>query len=128
MVNTKQAIANDERSYKKELFDDVLSRVRKTNIFLTEMEQFEWCRMTEKFEEMRLSSVEMDFSDAPEEFKDALMDHLMEDPVILPSSKKVVDRAIIVRHLLNSQMDPFNRQPLNESQLIPGELSSLNLE
>lgn len=45
---------------------------------------------------------------------------MMNDPVILPSGT-IMDRPIIVRHLLNSQTDPFNRQALTEEQLIPGE-------
>ena len=43
----------------------------------------------------------------------------MEDPVILPGSNKIVDRSIIIRHLLNSKTDPFYRQPLSEELLIP---------
>lgn len=49
------------------------------------------------------------------------MDTLMEDPVILPSGK-VMDRPVIIRHLLNSSTDPFNRQPLSEDMLKPGKL------
>lgn len=52
------------------------------------------------------------------------MDTLMVDPVILPSGV-VMDRSIITRHLLNSQTDPFNRQPLTEDELKPGEISSI---
>ena len=55
---------------------------------------------------------DLDTSDAPDEFLDAMMYTLMEDPVMLPSSKQVVDRATIARHLLSSQTDPFNREPL----------------
>lgn len=43
----------------------------------------------------------------------------MADPVELPSGV-VMDRSIIARHLLNSQTDPFNRQPLTEEELKPG--------
>jgi len=50
------------------------------------------------------------------------MDTLMDDPVTLPSSGKVMDRPVIIRHLLNSQTDPFNRQPLSEDDLTPGNL------
>lgn len=50
---------------------------------------------------------------------DPLMDTLMEDPVLLPSGK-VMDRYVIVRHLLNSSTDPFSRQPLSEEMLLPG--------
>lgn len=46
---------------------------------------------------------------------------LMHDPVILPTSGKIMDRAVIMRHLLNSDTDPFNRQPLTTDMLKPGE-------
>lgn len=46
------------------------------------------------------------------------MDTLMSDPVILPSGT-IMDRAIITRHLLNSNTDPFNRQHLTEDMLVP---------
>ncbi|KAH9377761.1 hypothetical protein HPB48_012176 [Haemaphysalis longicornis] len=60
-----------------------------------------------------------DYADAPDEFRDPLMDTLMEEPVVLPS-RPTVDKATIVRHLLNSSTDPFNRQPLTEDMLRPG--------
>lgn len=63
---------------------------------------------------------EDEYADAPDEFRDPLMDTLMSDPVLLPSGA-VMDRAIITRHLLNSSTDPFNRQPLTEDMLKPGE-------
>lgn len=59
--------------------------------------------------------------DAPDEFKDPLMDTLMTDPVLLPSGQ-IMDRAVIMRHLLNSNTDPFNRQPLTEDMLLPGKI------
>lgn len=55
---------------------------------------------------------------------DALMDTLMKDPVQLPSGN-IVDRHVIVRHLLNSQTDPFNRQPLTEDELIPSKFQDM---
>ena len=50
---------------------------------------------------------------------DPLMDTLMTDPVQLPSGT-IMDKKVILRHLLNSQTDPFNRQPLTEDLLKPG--------
>lgn len=44
----------------------------------------------------------------------------MKDPVILPSSRNIVDRAMIVQHLLSDPTDPFNRDPLTVDDLIPG--------
>lgn len=46
------------------------------------------------------------------------MDTLMKEPVQLPSGV-VVDRPVIVRHLLNSNIDPFSRQPLSLDMLVP---------
>jgi ubiquitin conjugation factor E4 B len=51
-------------------------------------------------------------------FVDPLMDTLMTDPVLLPSGV-VMDRAVIMRHLLNSNTDPFNRQALSADMLVP---------
>jgi ubiquitin conjugation factor E4 B len=44
---------------------------------------------------------------------------LMKDPVMLPSSKNIVDRSAIHRALLSTEQDPFNRQPLKESDVVP---------
>ena len=113
------AIANDERSYSKELFDDAVGRMMKACIKTpTEIEQFQDLRdKVEKIvAEKRMA--EVDYGEIPDEFRDPLMETLMTDPVILPSGI-IMDRPIILRHLLNSQTDPFNRQPLTESQLEP---------
>ncbi|CAF5211047.1 unnamed protein product, partial [Rotaria magnacalcarata] len=47
-----------------------------------------------------------------------LMCTVMTDPVILPSGV-IMDRSVIIKHLLNSSTDPFNRLPLTIEQLIP---------
>jgi len=60
-----------------------------------------------------------DLGEAPDEFLDPLTSEVMEDPVMLPSSKNIVDRDVIVRHLLNEKNDPFNRAPLEVSMLVP---------
>lgn len=56
-------------------------------------------------------------ADAPDEFLDPIMSTLMNDPVVLPSSKVIVDRTTIARHLLSDQTDPFNRSPLTMDQV-----------
>ena len=43
----------------------------------------------------------------------------MVEPVLLPTSKMVVDRCVIAKHLLSDPIDPFNRQPLQMSEVIP---------
>ncbi len=57
----------------------------------------------EQVQVVRVSCVDMDSltEDAPLEFMDPLMDTLMRDPVRLPTSGTIVDRATIAQHLLN---------------------------
>ena len=43
----------------------------------------------------------------------------MKDPVTLPSSRAVVDRATIKSHLLSDSKDPFNRAPLKIEDVVP---------
>lgn len=57
--------------------------------------------------------------DAPIDFMDPLLDTLMKDPVRLPTSGNIVDRATIAQHLLNDEKDPFNRKPLTIEQVEP---------
>lgn len=114
-----KAIADDQRSYSKELFDEVISKMRKAGIKSTiAIEKFRL--LAEKVEEIvtKNARAEIDYGDAPDEFRDPLMDTLMNDPVRLPSGT-IMDRSIILRHLLNSPTDPFNRQHLTENMLEP---------
>ena len=57
-----------------------------------------------------------ELGDVPEEFLDPILNTLMEEPVLLPSGV-AMDRSVIVRHLLNKRIDPFNRQPLDVKDL-----------
>ena len=138
-----QALAADERSFRFELFEEAAVRLERALIkapiqVVTELCQIfisrftflvffflqiaHWRELSAKAQRIVLQNQkrELDFSDAPEEFRDPLMDTLMDDPVLLPSGK-VMDRAVILRHLLNSSTDPFNRQPLTEDMLMPVE-------
>ncbi|XP_043227307.1 ubiquitin conjugation factor E4 B-like [Amphibalanus amphitrite] len=112
------AIANDERSLRPELFRDAVSRLER-NVIKPQPKINAFWALAERSLEIRAKNAQkaVEFSDAPEEFKDPLMDTLMEDPVVLPSGK-VMDRPVITRHLLNSSTDPFNRQPLTEDMLV----------
>jgi ubiquitin conjugation factor E4 B len=44
-----------------------------------------------------------DLGEAPEEFLDPITSEVMLDPVMLPASRNIVDRDVIVRHLLNEK-------------------------
>uniref|UniRef100_A0A2M4B9X5 Ubiquitin conjugation factor E4 B n=2 Tax=Anopheles marajoara TaxID=58244 RepID=A0A2M4B9X5_9DIPT len=113
------ALAADERSFEKHFFEDAAKRVERIGI-RTRPQVDEFRKLIEKASEIYVKNQENadEFADAPDDFKDPLMDTLMTDPVVLPSGT-IMDRAIITRHLLNSSTDPFNRQPLTEDMLVP---------
>ena len=71
----------------------------------------EKARLDEENEELELGEI-------PDEFLDPLMFTLMEDPVILPSSRVSIDRSTIKAHLLSDSTDPFNRVPLKLEDVI----------
>jgi hypothetical protein len=66
----------------------------------------------------RVADESESLGEIPSEFLDPIVDTLMLDPVILPTSGIAIDRPTILRHLLNQSSDPFNRQPLEAEQLI----------
>jgi len=114
-----KAVAGDGRSYRRELFvraaDIAVRRTIKTE---SEMEVFR--AFIERVEEAKATlEAEEDLGEVPEEYLDSLMYTVMRDPVQLPSSKAVVDRATIKSHLLSDTTDPFNRAPLSIDDVIP---------
>ena len=50
----------------------------------------------------------------------------MRDPVILPTSRAILDRSTIKSHLLSDAKDPFNRVPLTIEEVIPSEYYQKN--
>ncbi|XP_050300790.1 ubiquitin conjugation factor E4 A [Anthonomus grandis grandis] len=112
------AISQDGRSYSPELFqlaEDVLIKVGGGPL-LGEIKDIAE-KVARKAEEHKANEEAM--AEAPEHFLDPIMSTLMTDPVQLPSSKQIVDRTTIARHLLSDQSDPFNRSPLSMDQVIP---------
>lgn len=112
------AVSADGRSYTPQLFSqahDVLCRIGRGTLAV------ELQLISDKvLVAGRTHAEEEDIAaDAPEEFLDPIMSHLMTDPVILPSSRLTCDRHTIARHLLSDQTDPFNRQPLNMEEVRP---------
>src|SRR5579862_4433374 len=55
---------------------------------------------------------------------DPLMYTIMENPVILPTSKISIDLSTIKSHLLSDPTDPFNRTPLKIEDVIPSNILS----
>jgi len=114
------SIAADGRSYRPEVFERA-AQIAATRGLLTPAE----CqRFHELVESVAICAKELvaedeELSEAPDEFLDPILATLMQDPVMLPSSRKIVDRSTIVRHLLSDPHDPFNRQPLRIEDVIP---------
>ncbi|XP_011494935.1 PREDICTED: ubiquitin conjugation factor E4 A [Ceratosolen solmsi marchali] len=109
--NFTLAVSQDGRSYSYELFKltiEVLVRIGGVGI-LNDLDMF-----AKKVNQTAIQKKEEEeiLVDAPEEFLDPIMSTLMTDPVVLPSSKTIIDRQTIARHLLSDQTDPFNRSPL----------------
>ncbi|CAH8328041.1 unnamed protein product [Eruca vesicaria subsp. sativa] len=113
------AISSDGRSYNEQLFDagaDVLRRIGEDGRIIQEFMELGTKAKAAASEAM---DAEAALGEIPEEFLDPIQYTLMRDPVILPSSKTTVDRAIIQRHLLSDNHDPFNRAHLTSDMLIP---------
>lgn len=110
------AVSQDGRSYSPKLFEyaeQVLTRIGGGQL-IGEIQELS--TRVQRLEAQQKIDEEA-LVDPPDEFLDPIMSSLMVDPVILPSSKTVVDRSTIARHLLSDQSDPFNRSPLTMDQV-----------
>jgi ubiquitin conjugation factor E4 B len=88
---------------------------------LTPAEVANLTELLERTEKAQKASLDLDtlLDDAPDEFLDPLLLTLMRDPVKLPTSGNTVDRSTIATQLLNNELDPFNRQPLQLKDVVP---------
>lgn len=121
-AGTFQAACAKSGYYTPDLLSKSVKTCRKLGLLVGEsMELFE--KLEENVEEVAksLGDDEEIYEDAPDEFLDPLMSEFMVDPVILPTSNNVVDRATIQQHLLNDPTDPFNRKPLSIDDVVPAE-------
>ncbi|WVF71299.1 hypothetical protein IAT40_006102 [Kwoniella sp. CBS 6097] len=113
-----RAVANDGRSYSKELFEK-FARTLKHRAIMTDAEVAEVVSFTQKVEDMKATISMEDEREIPDEFLDPLLSTLMKDPVILPVSRVVIDRGTIRTVLLSKEVDPFNNVPLKYEDCIP---------
>jgi len=115
-VTFLSSVSSDGRSYSADLFswtETVLIKIGRADLVsgLNEIAVKVAASSSQQAEEDEL------LADAPEEFLCPIMSVLMTEPVLLPSSRKIVDRSTISRHLLSDQSDPFNRSPLSMDQV-----------
>ncbi|GAA5905285.1 hypothetical protein JCM6882_003736 [Rhodosporidiobolus microsporus] len=114
----QQAVAKDGRSYSKELFAKA-ARIARGKALKTEDELKGLEKLVERVEAFRAQEEEDEaMGDVPDEFLDPLTYEIMRDPVLLPSSKTILDRSTIKQHFLSDPTDPFNRQPLKWEDIV----------
>ncbi|SNX83910.1 related to UFD2 - ubiquitin fusion degradation protein [Melanopsichium pennsylvanicum] len=114
------AIAQDGRSYSKAVFEKA-GWIAERYMLKSPPELEAWMGMIGQVEEKRQMEAdeEEDLGEVPDEFLDPLMATVMRDPVLLPTSKIVVDRSTIKAHLLSDSTDPFNRSSLKIDDVVP---------
>lgn len=114
------AIARDGRSYRPANFAAAEEILRaKANRSTSEL--LAWKKLARDIEAAKEAdeAEEEDLGEIPDEFLDPLLATLMTDPVILPTSRSVVDRSTIRQMLLSEERDPFNRAPLKLADVLP---------
>eukprot|EP01132_Coremiostelium_polycephalum_P004552 gene4552-5672_t len=116
-----KSVVKDGRSFKISIFESTERILRRENIKLKAQTLDQYSKVIAKLRDTSREEAEMEeeLGDIPDEFMDPIMSTLMVDPVILPSSRTVIDRQTILRHLLSDQTDPFNRSHLTSDMLIP---------
>ena len=132
------AVARDGRSYKPFNFEEATRILRGRGRTKSADDLKLWVAFGERVKKAKEldEQAEADMGEIPDEFlgmsglrrgfpvvlthpPDPLLYTLMEDPVILPTSKTTIDRSTIQSHLLSDPNDPFNRAPLKIEEVIP---------
>ncbi|WFD37029.1 RING-type E3 ubiquitin transferase [Malassezia cuniculi] len=115
-----RAIARDGRSYRAALFERAMQIATKHSLLApTDIDVLkELLQHTEAALQAEVDEEE-NLGEIPDDYLDPVMATLMRNPVVLPSSRKVVDLSTIRAHLLNDDTDPFNRLPLKLEDVKP---------
>lgn len=112
------AVSSDGRSYSENLLPQATEILFRTGMSSLGAEFETLSQLVHKVA-VKNQMDEISTDDLPDTFLDPIMSTLMVDPVLLPSSRIIVDRSTIARHLLSDQTDPFNRSPLSMEDVIP---------
>jgi ubiquitin conjugation factor E4 B len=116
------AVVRDGRSYKPSNFS-MAATIMSSKHLKAPDQVAKWNKLVEKFAQVKQEDedAEAELGEIPDEFLDPLMYTIMDDPVILPVSRTVMNRSTIRSHLLSDPHDPFNRVPLVIEDVLPGE-------
>jgi ubiquitin conjugation factor E4 B len=90
-------VVKDQRSYRIDNFEKVVT-LKEDNKIILDYEGYN--RFLKVINDLKVLSEEfkaneINYDDAPEEFLDPFTSEVMNDPVMLPSSKNIVDRSSI---------------------------------
>lgn len=99
-------------NYMKKMVDILL---RKNKILWIEFMNIQ--KFAVQIEKGREKEKEVEERNIPEEFLDPIIGSIIENPVLLPNSNTIMERDVILRHLVTTQDNPFNREPLTKNQL-----------
>ncbi|KAK6339107.1 hypothetical protein TWF696_009891 [Orbilia brochopaga] len=115
-----RAIAADGRSYSPDLFPRAHAILAKIG-FKSPEELLSLKVLSDAVADAKRATEqgEEELGEIPDEFLDPLLFTLMENPVILPTSKNSIDLSTIKAHLLSDPTDPFNRLPLKLEDVVP---------
>ncbi|KAI3993354.1 hypothetical protein MKX01_010097 [Papaver californicum] len=105
---------NSSQVYSEQVFMDAAEVVQHEDNRVTQ----EFIELGTKVVALKVMDTDAALGEIPTEFLDPIEFTLMRDPVTLPSTK-TVDRAVILRHLLNYRTDPFTALPLTQDMVIP---------
>ncbi|WIA10509.1 hypothetical protein OEZ85_010698 [Tetradesmus obliquus] len=114
------AIAADKRSYRPEMFAEASMILRQLGLMPElQIQLLEGLAAQVAQAAVQEEAEEEVLGDVPDEFLDPIQYTLMQDPVRLPTSGSIMDRATIMRHLLTDPRDPINRDKLTPEMLQP---------
>lgn len=113
----KKAIVAEDRYTKTSYIYKMLDKLHKLHLILTrEYEEIQkLCIFID--EERAKQKEEDDDEDIPEDLLDPIMGSLIKTPVALPNSDTIMEKDVIVRHLMNQEENPFTREPLTMKEL-----------
>jgi len=114
-----KALSSD-RLYEETNFNKMISILIKKDVYGSNT----WYKtgllysIRDKIKNYNETNIDYDSYDPPIELCDPLMTTLIEEPVKLPDSDIIMDKNIIIKHLLSNETNPFNRSKLTPSMLM----------
>lgn len=116
-------VANEQMYYDIELFKNALE-LAENKYILNSAECKDLRRLISDLENVKITEIDYDEC----EFIDPLTYNPITDPVKLLTSNVTVDRSTYNLIMLNDGIDPFNRQPLDESKVVVDEEMKKKIE